>query len=156
MPSIRDQLVGTWVERLATLPDWTSRRGTHEMRANVKILAESTWTLDSHTITNNEQYDATMQVATIISVRDEDADPELEPDPDDDTKGDPVRYADRMATLAQQQIHNPDTWGPNPPFQDVKSLSVEMVGRDPDASTTSVMLSLQFTYRFSITDPSTP
>lgn len=147
MTSIRMNIAIALVARLATIQGWNVQLRSLENGGDFPVIAIVFFEGEAKriAISSPPQYQATCVVSVFIAGRSEDADPALD-------GGNPYRYLDRLVTLAEKKIHNPDSWGLNPDFTDVSIEGHEV--RDPDESNPMhAVLRLAFTYRHDALDP---
>ena len=150
MASILDQILLTLVARLAAIPQWDVQLRTGANAADAAVRATVFHISEDKDFANNEFYNCTLRVGVSIIVRMEDADPVL--DVGTDGEPNPYRYFDRMRVLAEKKIHEPDSWGFDPDFTDVK-INGHEVDNPSEKNELEGLMRLTFTYRHSITSP---
>lgn len=146
MTSIRMQLMLQLVDRLAAIDGWNSQLRDVENPSDFTISAVVFE--DSENKSNqrtNTQYLAELRVAVLIKGRADDADDVID-------GGNAYRYLDRLVTAAEKVVHAPDSWGPNPLFDDVMIEGHEVF--DPtDVNEVEALLRLTFRYRHDFQNP---
>lgn len=144
MTSIRMNIALALVTRLAALGWNVQLRGT-ENAGDSPIKAVVFQAGEDKTITTTDQYQATLSITVEIAVRSEDASPSLD-------ASNAYRYLDRVVVLAEKKIHNPDEWGLNPSFTDVR-IDGHDVSDPNERNELSALLRLTFKYRHNYQDP---
>lgn len=142
--SIRIRIALEVVARLATLGWNVQLRDDKGNPADSKIRAVVFQAGEDKRIENSEQYDSTLTITVEITVRAEDAHPILD-------AGNVYVYLDRMVTLAEKKMHDPDDWslvGSTRNWVDGHDVS------DPsEENTVSALVRLTFKYRHHYQNP---
>ena len=145
MASLRDVILTALVARLATISGWDAQLRGRENVAGAAVQAVVFQLSEDKDLATIDQYLASLQVGVLITAASEDADATID-------AGNPFRYLDRQVVLAEKKIHDPDSWGPNPPFTDVAVNGHDVV--DPDEENqVRALLRLTFKYRHHFQDP---
>ena len=142
--SIRMAIQLALVARLAAL-GWLVQLRDVENAGDAPVKAIVFQGSEDKRIENNDQYQATLQVAVEITVRAQDAHPTTD-------AGNAYRYLDRMVTLAETTIHSPDAWGLHPDFTDV-TINGHDVSDPTERNEVQALLRLQFKYRHDYQNP---
>jgi hypothetical protein len=145
MASIRDNILGALVTRLATISGWDVQLRGAVNTADAAVKAVVLFVAEDKRLANNEHYVCTMQVAVFLTARAEDAHPTTD-------AGNPYRYLDRLVVLAEKKIHDPDSWGLNPDFTDVV-VNGHDVSDPTEENEVTALMRLTFTYRHDYQDP---
>lgn len=146
MASIRQNILDALVTRLAAISGWSAQlRGSPNSIGSAAVAAIVAPVSEDKSITTADQYQATLQVLVWIVCNAEDADGVLD-------GGNAYRYLDRLVTLAEKAIHDPDEWGLDPAFTDVQIVGHD-VSEPTEDNQVAAQLRLQFRYRHSYQDP---
>lgn len=142
--TIRKTLLKALVARIDALPGWTvGLRGTENAVAG-PVHAIVVQDGEDKTIANSQSYNATLRVSVVVMVRAEDADETLD-------DGNAFLYLDRKMSEIENVLHDPDAWGVNPGFTEVRCVGHEVA--DPsDANELMARVLVRFTYRHDYQD----
>lgn len=148
--SIRVQLQKDLVARLNALPGWVVvHRSRENTLADTKPVHGILYVIgEEKSLATTGQYQGQLRLELMIVARVEDTN-------DSDDEGNPYFYLDRLVTLAEATIHNPDTWGAAPLFNDVRVEGHEALDPNED-NEIAARLFVTFTYRHNYQDPTLP
>lgn len=160
MASVRDNILGALVARLATIATpgptatlipWHVARQKARASGDFAVKASVFLVSESKRPRTNETYGCTMLVGVLITGRAEDVSPTL----DLDEAGQPnvFRYLDRLVVAAEKKIHDPDDgWGITPSFDHV-SIDGHDVDDPTEDNEVQAMLRLAIVYRHELKNP---
>lgn len=141
MASLRDQIAGRLVARLAQNSGWAASMRDGEEVGNVGILAVVSMMGEDKRPVDTLFYACTLRLRVLLVVRREDADAVLD-------GGNPVRYLDRIIATAERSVHSAP-W-PNEEQPTIEGHEVEAPG---DPNELAAYLNLQVEYRHNFNDP---
>jgi hypothetical protein len=144
--SVRDVILQALVARLATIAGFTAQlRGVGNSSADLPLAVVLPISEDK-SLANSEAYDCTLNVGVLLTVGIEDADATID-------AGNAFRYLDRQVVLIEKKIHDPDSWGPNPPFTDVLVNGHDVSEIEGDDTKVDAFVRLTFRYRHHYQNP---
>jgi hypothetical protein len=143
MASLRDQIAGRLVARLAANSGWTATMRAGEEVASVPVLAVVAIMGESKRPIDSLFYACSLRLQVMLVVRREDADAELD-------GSNPVRYLDRIIATAERSVHSAP-W----PNEEEPTIEGHEVEPPSDSHDFAAYLSVQVEYRHNRNDPDT-
>lgn len=154
MATIRNQILSSLVQRLATIPTWVVQRRAEQNSFKKPVTAIVFALGTEQEFANSDYYDVTMTVGVEIAGSITNVDDDLDGDGTPGS-GNCYSYLDRLVAAAEKVIHAPDSWPDNPGFSRV-TVNGHDVADPPEGDEQTMvqaLLRLTFVFRQAISDP---